>query len=197
MDKEFLNMIAGTKNKMIHGNICGDVDIIEEWIKWLEYVPREQQIKIDEMFYKKVSELSLDELDYYREYLSQMRMAKLFRGYGVEEMDPEKYKEVYKYMHKNIEKIMLSKLNKTELKYAKEKITEYKEGNKDELSRHVKTLAENFDKLSMVDSYILHILSKVDVSRSLAELDRNISIKIEENHKMLALSYKYAQDDFV
>lgn len=197
MDKEFLNMIAGTKNKMIHGNICGDVDIIEEWIKWLEYVPREQQIKIDEMFYKKVSELSLSELDYYREYLSQMRMAKLFRVYGVEEMNPDDYKEVYKYMHKDIEKIMLNKLNKNELKYAKERIKEYKEGDNEELSKHVKALAENFDKLSMVDSYILHVLSKVDVSRSLAELDRNISIKVEENHKMLALSYKYAQDDFI
>ena len=193
LNEAMLDMYAGGKVKLTKGRVFGDIDVIAEWIKWLEYIPREQQMKIDEMFYKKLSELSTDEIKYYLEYKEQQRMASLFKVYGVEEMDKEEYKEVYRYMHNDIEELMMSKLTKVELEYAKTQIENYTKGDNEELSRHVKALATNYDLLSMVDSYILHCLSIVDVRRANRKLDEQIEANLEENRRREFMSYLYSR----
>ena len=44
----------------------------------------------------------------------------------------------------------------------------------------------------MVDSYILHIISKINFARSLAELDSNIEAQLNANDVMRNKSYYYA-----
>ena len=51
---------------------------------------------------------------------------------------------------------------------------------------------DNYKKLSMVDSYILHIISRINFARSLAELDRNIEAQLNLNASMRQKSFYYA-----
>ena len=173
----------------------GNVDPYIEWIKWLSYVPTFQQLRIKELNSKKIEDVSLEELDEIRNYKKQKRMSKLFRIYGSSDISKEEYMEVYNYMvNQSIDELMLSKLTSEELKYAREQIKYYSQISKEELRKKAKTeqKEDNYKKLSMVDSYILHMISKIDFSRSLVELDKSIEVQLHSNDVMRQKSLYYA-----
>lgn len=81
---------------------------------------------INELQNKKVIELLLSELDEFRENLCQKRMLDLIKIYGTEQISKDEYMEVYDYIkNESIDRIMLSKLTKEELYYARENISKY------------------------------------------------------------------------
>lgn len=194
-NREMANILAGSGAKIIYGEIIGNVDPYIEWIKWLSYVPEFQQSRIKELNSKKIEDMSLEELDEVRNYKNQKRMLKLFKIYGSSDISKEEYMEVYNYMvNQSIDELMLSKLTSEELNYAREQIQHYSQIPKDELKKKVKTeqKEDNYKKLSMVDSYILHIISRINFARSLAELDRNIEAQLNLNAAMRQKSLYYA-----
>ena len=194
-NREMANIMAGSGAKVIHGEIMGNVDPYIEWIKWLSYVPTFQQLRIKELNSKKIEDVSLEELDEIRNYKKQKRMSKLFRIYGSSDISKEEYMEVYNYMvNQSIDELMLSKLTSEELKYAREQIKYYSQISKEELRKKAKTeqKEDNYKKLSMVDSYILHMISKIDFSRSLVELDKSIEVQLHSNDVMRQKSLYYA-----
>lgn len=180
-------MLAGSCTKMICGEVIGNIEPYVEWIKWLSYVPEFQQAKIQKLSSKKIEAMSLEELNEIKKYKKQKRMLDLFKIYGSSTITKEEYMEVYDYMStQSIDELMISKLTSEELKYAREKIQIYRKIPKDDLRKKVENEQkdENYKKLSMVDSYILHIISRINHARSMSELDKNIKVQINANDAM-------------
>lgn len=193
------NMMAGSDIKIIHGEVIGNVDPYIEWIKWLSYVPEFQKARIQELSCKTVDEVTLEELDEIRAYKSQIRMLGLFKIYGTSEISKGEYMEVYDFMVKqSIDELMLSKLSSEELRYAKDQIQYFSQIPSEELRKRVKEeqKADNYENLSMVDSYILHIISRVDYARSMTELNRKIEAQLRENDAMRQRSIYYAANPY-
>lgn len=125
-------------------------------------------------------------------------MLELFKIYGTNKISKDEYMEVYDFMvNQSIDELMLSKLSSKELRYAKEKIKYLSKISKEELSKkvHFEQKKDNYKNLSMIDSYILHIISKVDYARSMEKFDREIKAYKEENEVMRQRSLYYAANN--
>ena len=197
MAREIAKM--GGKAKIIHGNVIGNVSPDIEWIKWLSYEPEFEKKRIEYFDTKKVSELSYEELEEASKYSRNKIFAKLFKIYGTNECSEEDYMRVYDYMcNESIEELMLSKLTSEELKYAKKEITRLSKVSKEQLSAKVKEeqKPENYAQLSMVDSYILHIISDINYARSMSDLNRKIDAQLEQNEVMRQRSLYYASNPY-
>ena len=154
-----------------------------EWLKWLDYIPEFENKRRQELESKKIDELSLEELNELKKYLKQSRMLELFKLYGTNNISKEDYMMVYNYMKDcSIEDLMLSKLSKEELLYAKEKIESLKELSTLELKENILDKnKKNFEKLSMVDAYIFHMISKVFYARKNMENDAILAAQLRYN----------------
>lgn len=198
-NRQMAKMMSGTKTKVICGEVMGNIDPLTEWIKWLSYTPDFQKKRINELQNKKVIELSLSELDELRENLYQKRMLDLIKIYGTEQISKDEYMEVYDYIkNESIDRIMLSKLTKEELDYVKENISKYSSLSREELNLKINKEQEKstYNSLSMVDSYILHIISRISFSRSIGKLNDEIASRIEENNAMRQKNYYYASNPY-
>ena len=93
---------------------------------------------------------------------------------------------------------MLSKLTKEELDYVKENISKYSSLSREELNLKINKEQEKstYNSLSMVDSYILHIISRISFSRSIGKLNDEIASRIEENNVMRQKNYYYASNPY-
>lgn len=197
MAREIAKM--GGKAKIIHGNVIGNVSPDIEWIKWLSYEPEFEKKRIEYFDTKKVSELSYEELEEASKYSRNKIFAKLFKIYGTNECSEEDYMRVYDYMcNESIEELMLSKLTSEELKYAEKEIIRLSKVSKEQLSAKVKEeqKPENYAQLSMVDSYILHIISDINYARSMSDLNRKIDAQLEQNEVMRQRSLYYASNPY-
>ena len=194
------NMMAGSGVKIIHGEVIGNVDPYIEWIKWLSYVPEFQKARIQKLNSKVVEELTLEELDEVRAYKSQIRMLELFKRYGTDQISKDEYMEVYDFMvNQSINKLMLSKLSSKELKYAKDQIQHFSQISSEELREKVNAeqKKDNYENLSMVDSYVLHIISRVDFTRNMTRLYSEIEAQLRENDAMMQRSLYYAANPYI
>lgn len=194
-DREMAKIMAGNGTKIIHGGNIGNVDPYIEWIKWLSYIPEYEKKRIEYFDSKKISELTYEELEEASRYSRNKIFARLFKIYGTRECSEEDYMKVYDYMcSESIEKLMLSKLTSEELRYTKQEITKLSKVSKEQIRTklNVEQKPEKYEQLSMVDSYILHVISKINFARSLAELDSNIEIQLNANDVMSNKSYYYA-----
>ena len=99
------------------------MNMYDLWSIWLSYNLVSQKNKIDELSKKRVSSLSLEDLEYYLECKKQQELSKVFRrvfdGIG----SKEDIKRAYDYAdnHSLID-LMINKLSKEELEYAKDKL---------------------------------------------------------------------------
>ncbi len=96
----------------------------------------------------------------------------------------EDYMRVYNFMcQESIEELMLSRLTSEEFQYAKQEIMRLCKIPKEELQSKVKEekKQENYAQLSMVEAYILHIISDIDYSRSVDETNKEIEALLERN----------------
>ncbi len=198
-NKVVANMMAGSNIKIIHGEVVGNANPYIEWIKWLSYIPKFQEVKLQEVSSKKVEELTGEEIDELNTYKRQNRMLKLFKLYGTKEISKDEYMEVYNFMvNQSIDELMLSKLTIEELRYAKSQIQYFSEIASEELRKKVneERKADNYENLSMVDSYILHVISKISFAKSIIELDRKIEAQVRENAAMRERSLYYAVNPY-
>lgn len=192
MAKEMIKM--GVNCKIIHGNIFGNISPDIEWIKWLSYESEFEKKRIEYLDSKRVSELSYEELEEAIGYRKNKIFAELFKIYGTSECFQEDYMKVYDYMcNESIEK-----LTSEELKYAREEITRLSKVSKEQLSAKVKDeqIREKYEQLSMVDSYILHIISDINYVRSLSDLNKKIEAQLEQNDAMRQRSLYYASNPY-
>ena len=185
------------KAKITCGKTIVDVSPDIEWLKWLSYEPEFEKNRIEYFDSKKVSELSLEELAEASRYIKNRAFAELFKIYGTSECSKEDYMKVYEYMcNESIEELMISKLTLEELQYARQEITRLSKIPSDQLSCIIKEEQEKYEQLSMVDSYILHIISGIDYARGLSSLDKEINSQLEQNAVMRRRSFYAASNPY-
>lgn len=191
---------SGGKVKVVCGNVVGNVLPCAEWIKWLNYEPEFEKRRIEYLDTKKISELTTEELKEASKYSRNKVFAKLFKIYGTSECSEEDYMKVYDYMcNESIEELMLSKLTSEELQYAKQEITRLSKVSKEQLSVKLREeqTPEKYEQLSMVDAYILHLISDINYARSMADLNRRIEAQLEQNEIMRQRSLYYATNPYM
>ena len=178
----------------------GNVSPYLEWKKWLSYVPEFERKRIEYFDSKKISELSYDELEEASRYRKNQIFAELFQVYGTSECSEENYMMVYNYMsNESILELMLSKLTPEELYHAREEIEKLSNLSKEELNAKVKReqRVEIYNQLSMVDSYILHLLSNVNCARNISSVNKEIAAELERNTAIRQRTLSYSQNSFV
>lgn len=189
----------GGNVKIIHGSVIGNIPPDIEWTKWLSYEPEFEKKRIEYLDSKKVSELSYKELEEASRYSRNKIFARLFKIYGTSECSEEDYMRVYDYMcNESIENLMLSKLTSQELQHAKQEITRLSKVSKEQLSVKVneERKPEKYEQLSMVDSYILHLISDIDYARGMADLSKKIDVHLEQNECMRQRSLYHASNPY-
>lgn len=162
--------------------------------KWLNYIPDFQKKRMDYLNNKKVSELSLDEIEEIRNYKYEEMMSNLFKIYKTKKISKENYIKVFDYMESDeIEKVMLRKLTKEELIFCKDKINTLIKKDNNELRKIIKEQQKDYKNLSMIDSYILNVISQIDFKRDMIKLDETIKLKTKQNEIMLKRSFEEAK----
>lgn len=172
--------------KIEKGNVLGNVVPSMEWAKWLSYEPDFEKKRIEELETKK--ELSYEETNELNLYKRNKVFAKLFKLYNANKCEPQDYMSVYNFMAKeSIEKLMISKLTKEELTYAKEKIDRLSKLPNNELNAKINEEKQSqvYKNLSMVDSYILHIIADINFVRYFNELNEQLKTQLEQNATMV------------
>ena len=140
--------------------VIDGVSLDREWIKWLSYVPEFKKERLDMLNNKMVKDVSLEELKEIRKYKKQIRALELLEKYNNEEISKEEQLKVYYFLrYVDIMEFMLSNLSFDEVLSARDKIRYYSEYAYSELKSEINKLKEDYDNLSMVDSYLLHELS--------------------------------------
>ena len=197
MAREMFKM--GYRDKIIPGG-NGSVSPDVEWLKWLSYEPEFEKQRIKYFDSKKVSELSYEELEEAIGYSKNKALVKLFKAYGTDQCSEDDYMKVYDYMHnESIEKLMLSKLTLEELHYAKKEITRLSKVKKEQLSIKVseEKKIEKYEQLSIVDSYVLHVISDINYTRSLNDLNNEIKAQIDQNRAVGQKSLANSSNSYI
>lgn len=182
--------LAGSNYKLIHGKCVGQINPYIEWIKWLSYESEYEKQLCDSVDGKISLEVSYDELQKISRIKRNRMFLELFRKYGTSECSEEEYMMVYDYMcTESIESLMISRLSSKELRYAKERIIYFSQLPSEELSKkvHEEQKEDVYNKLSMADSYVLHVISNINFTKSIESLSEELAAKIREND---AISYK-------
>ena len=172
------------KSKIIPKSVMDNISPDIEWLKWLSYESEFEKKRIEYFDSKKVSELSYEELEEASRYSRNKVFSRLFKIYGTDECSEEDHMRVYDYMcNESIEELMLSKLSSEELQYAKQEITSLSIAPTEQLRAMVSDMQkpEIYEQLSMVNSYILHIISDINFVRNLSDLERKIEAQVEQN----------------
>lgn len=84
--------------------------------------------------------------------------------------------------NESIEELMLSKLTSEELQYAKQEIAKLSKGEKEQLSAKIREeqKPEKYENLSMVDSYILHIIFNINFVRDITDASRELRYRFKQ-----------------
>ena len=175
------------KAQFVYGKMIGYLRPEVEWLKWLSYIPEFQQQKYIALEKKVISEVSFEELEFILEYRFMKRMALLFQLYKDGNVNAKEYSEVYDFMASHsLDELMLSKLSSLELEIAKERIKYYSQVSSKELEKFVKDRQQEevYSNLSMIDAYLLHVVSRMNFKRGLIKLNEEINAQIKANENM-------------
>lgn len=182
------------KIRIVYGNVFGNIFPLIEWIKWLSYEPKFLVDRINYLKSKNFLDLTNMELKEINTYNKNKKFCELFKEYASGKCSNEDYLKVCDFMrNESIEKLMISKLNSGQLKFAKDEIARLKSIPKEKLSDKVKRekQKDNYILLSMIDSYILHIISDIDYIRNINDLNKKNDIQIDKNEGMRKKSLHY------
>ena len=145
----------------------------------------------DKLFYMR----GLKELTSYQE---ERRMQELFLKYKNGKYNPDEYMEVYDYMGNSVKNIMLRKLTKEELDHADEEIKRLNTLSKPEILTKLKNESseETYNNLSMVDTYILHVVSNDFLQKNLFKRDKGLVAKLDRNETIRQKSLYHAANSY-
>lgn len=106
--------------------------------------------------------------------------------------------EVYGYMGNSVKNIMLRKLTKEELNYADEEIKRLNTLSKPEILTKLKNESseETYNNLSMVDTYILHVVSNDFLQKNLFKRDKGLVAELDRNETIRQKSLYYATNSY-
>lgn len=192
---------SGGNAKIITGNVILDVSPDIEFAKWLAYEPEFEKKRKEYLLSKTPDSLTIDELDELKKYKEYKIYSHIFQkyAYDVKKCSQKEYIAACDYMEKHkIETLMLKKLTEQEIIYGNNKakalfssMTE-KECREYLNNGNTRMNLENYLNMSMLDSYIFHLISNMFHAKSLNRLDNEIKAQIDQNNAMHQRSMYYA-----
>ncbi|MBQ6404499.1 MAG: hypothetical protein IJJ63_00465 [Bacilli bacterium] len=159
----------------------------DEWLRWLEYIPREQKEKYDRLKLKGNS-LTKGEKRWLNQIELEARVASYIRS--TEKLTYEQAYELKKYMDKaSIDRLIARKLTNEEYalgqKIAYNIIEEFGEYDLEDLYHEV---MEYYDDLDMVQTFAFREFGKVAINRSCERKAKMLAKQIRDNDAMRARS---------
>lgn len=157
----------------------------DEWLRWLEYIPREQKEEYDRLKLKGNS-LNKEEKRWLNQIELEARVASYIRS--TEKLTYEQANELKKYMDKaSIDSLIARKLTNKEYelgqKIAYNIIEEFSEYDLDDLYHKV---MEDYDDLDMVQAFAFREFGKIAIKMSCERNGRIFAKKIRDNDAMRA-----------
>ena len=172
MENKYLSKQAIKSNKLgrnINSEELNGISVDLEWIKWISYSPKFEKKKMKKIFSKKVEKMGYRELIDISKYKKRLHILNILNYYSSKKCSDEEYSELINYLNsEDIEELMLDKLTVEEYLYARERIKEFSDLSKEELIEKInyERIPNNYMKLNMIDSYILHELCKIVLVKS-------------------------------
>lgn len=182
MNKEQLELLKHFQISKLWENVSS-ISIEQEWLKWLSYKPAFETEKIAYIKQKKVEDVTHEDVDYLASNKNDTIFAEAFRQYfnylegKPNTYNSEKQNQVCACLERSLTGYMTQKLTKEELKQAKAELRQSQNMPLEDIKIKVENYEQNYDNLSMVDSFIFHILSKYYYKQ---EYERDI-IKTSQN----------------
>ena len=151
-------------------NINNALDI---WMKFSNYLTTEELLFMDGLKNKKLNALSQTELDKYHRIKKQLDFSKLLLKYKNKSCTREEHNFVSQFMNTSLKEFVKSKVTKEQQESAKRIISNLFE--KKELEQYIELQQEQYDALSIYESYVLFIAKekKYDVQKETTEKIRN------------------------
>lgn len=156
---------------------CISTFYIKEWVKWLSYMPEFRKNRIEEINKKRVDDLSVEDLNEIIEYKKQDKMLELLKKVQNECATTSEYNEVSDFIdNESIEDLMHSKLTDKENEEAQNKVKKFYYFSDDEILKKVENCKEkdNYEDLSMIDSYVFHIMTEVYSIIRIKKMDKEL-----------------------
>lgn len=183
------NIVKNTGTRLgavIPGEQIPGIDSLNEWIKWLSYKPSFEQEKITYISLKTVTDLTVDDLETLLQYKKEEKMTLLFKKYKSNECTADEFMEVYNYMSNSITDLMLRKLTRSELEAANMELSKFNDFDTEKLDEKVKTTKneEDYNALSMIDSYVVHMLAIKKVRIKSKGYQKSLTAELRRNNAM-------------
>ena len=183
------NIVKNTDARLgtiVPGEQIPGIDSLNEWIKWLSYRPSFEQEKIASISLKAVTDLTIDDLEILLQYKKEEKMVLLFKKYKNKECTTDEFMEVYNYMSNSITDLMLRKLTNSELETANIELSKFNDFDTKKLAEKVKTAKkeEDYNALSMTDSYVVHMLAVKKVRIESKGYQKAITAELKRNNAM-------------
>ena len=174
------------KDLITNGNLIvacdkeGKVTPVDQWTKWLSYVPEFEKDRIYYLESGLDGYLSINEREELNRHLIQEYILTLLIKYNNKNIDSEDCVTIFEYIVNNsFEDLMLSKLSLCDLLCIKSRIKELENLSFEKLHSKLDFLTnvDVYNDLNMIDSYIVYFLSKMDNKESIKLLDKSIKNK--------------------
>ena len=133
-------------------NINNALDI---WMKFSNYLTTEELLFMDGLKNKELNALSQTELDKYHRIKKQLDFSKLLLKYKNKSCTREEHNFVSQFMNTSLKEFVKSKVTKEQQESAERIISNLFE--KKELEQYIELQQEQYDALSIYESYVLFI----------------------------------------
>ena len=186
MMRSIIKLYIESKNLNEKPTIKYNINLAMQYLKWLKYVPKKEQERIDSILNKKASELTNEDISQLKIFKDMQNITSIFERYLSDEYKTNDLLSVYDFMkNTSLYDLMLSKLTKEELNMAQIKIEQLKSLSDFKLSKLIKEKMtyEEYMKLSMIDAYCINRLSSILKIRLDEKCDIEISAHINSKRK--------------
>lgn len=128
-----------------------------EWEKWLSYETNFEKERMKKLLQKNSVELTPEELKEISKYKRSKIFANLLEIYLKGASSREEILLIADFIDRHsIEEVMIAKLTYEELQFANQEMVKLNKMPQEELRRIIEKEKQEYQTLSMVDSYILH-----------------------------------------
>lgn len=149
----------------------------------MSYKPSFEQEKITSISLKTVTDLTIADLETLLQYKKEEKMTLLFKKY---KCTADEFMEVYNYMSNSITDLMFRKLTSSELEVANMELSKFNDFDTEKVDEKIKTTKneEDYNALSMMDSYVVHILAIKKVKIKSKGYQKALTAELKRNNAM-------------
>lgn len=177
----------------------GKLEQDAEWIKWLTYSLLQRKEQVTELKQKDIDLLSAKELEFLLNYAQDEKILASLNHVRNSVASADEAMEVYDFLKTNsIVRFMERTLPVADLKLAKEWLHAIEAMDKDAKAEYLreKLSPGQYEQLSMVDAYVVHIVLYHDMVESEKRCDREIRARVKENNDMAFRSGRNARRNY-